>query len=66
MREDYWTFSFNLDPNLNHGYTECFRQGDEEWWWFCDDNGNGPAAGGPPDFTGATFKAVHNGSERVL
>lgn len=27
-KEEYFTFSFNVDPDLNSGYTEAFKQGD--------------------------------------
>jgi len=55
---------------LNGGYTEAFKQGDETWWWYTsepDENDlSSPAAGPVPNFTGATFKSMHQWNEKVL
>ena len=71
-QENYFTFAFNIDPELNSGYTEAFKQGDEPWWWYTKgDDGpaaviNRPAAGPVPNFTGATFKSLHQWSKQIL
>tara|TARA_R110000744_G_scaffold375761_2_gene489457 strand:+ start:115 stop:348 length:234 start_codon:yes stop_codon:yes gene_type:complete len=69
-QKNYWTITFNVDPDLNDGYQEVFKQGDEPWWWhnkgaYVDHEG-GPAVGPTPDFTGASFKSLHNNSTLVL
>ena len=69
--DNYFTFAFNIDPELNEGYDEAFKQGDESWWWYIKDGGSleggkGPAAGPVPNFTGATFKALHQWSKQLL
>jgi hypothetical protein len=63
--DNYFTFSFNVNPDLNNGYTEAFRQGNEPWWWYCTET-EGPAAGPVPDFTGATFKSLFQSSTQLL
>ena len=70
-QENYWTITFNVDPDLNYGYQEVFKQGDEPCWWHDksagDDMGEcGPAVGSTPDFTGASFKSLHNNSTLVV
>lgn len=68
-QEKYFSFAFNVDPDLNDGYTSAFKQGDEPWWWYTTDNDNdyeGPAAGPVPNFEGATFKSMHQWNEKVL
>lgn len=71
-QSNFWTFAFNIDPALNGGFVTAFKQGDEPYWWFqgSDDGGlidfDGPAAGSPPDFTGATFKELHQWTQKVL
>jgi hypothetical protein len=70
-QSEHWSFAFNIDPVLNSGYTRAFKQGNEPWWWYSDeldgDNSKeGPAAGPPPDFTGATFAALHQWDKQVL
>jgi len=62
---EYFTFKFNIDPELNGGYTEAFKQGDESWWWYTKDD-EGPAAGPVPNFTGATFKSLHQWNKQLL
>lgn len=64
-KETYFTFMFNVDPELNNGYTEVFKQGDEAWWWYVKDDG-GPVAGPVPNFTGATFKSLHQFDKQLL
>lgn len=64
-KEDYFTFSFNVDPYLNSGYTEVFKQGDEPYWWYCSDD-EGPAVGPVPNFTGASFKGLSQWSTKLL
>jgi hypothetical protein len=70
-QKEYFTFAFNIDPELNGGYDEAFKQGDESWWWYTKDGGelsggSGPAAGPIPDFTGATFKSLHQWDKQLL
>jgi len=69
MNEDqknYYTFSFYVDPDLNAGYTEVFKQGNEPWWWYVKDGVMGAAAGPTPDFEGATFKSMSQWNEKLL
>lgn len=71
IHKDFFTFAFHIDPELNEGYDEAFKQGDEPWWWYVKDGGDlkggkGPAAGPVPDFTGATFKSLLNHAEKLL
>lgn len=61
----YFTFTFDIDPELNQGYTEAFKQGDETWWWYTNEK-DGPTAGPVPDFTGATFKSMHQWEKQLL
>jgi hypothetical protein len=61
----YWTFTFTIDPDLNEGYTEAFKQGNESWWWYVKD-GESPIAGPVPNFTGAKFKSLHKWSDIIL
>lgn len=65
MTDNYFTFTFNIDPELNAGYDEAFKQGDESWWWYAKDSEE-PAAGPVPNFTGATFKSLHQWSKQLL
>jgi hypothetical protein len=70
-QEEYFTFAFNIDPELNDGYDEAFKQGDEPWWWYVKDGdelngGSGPVVGPTPDFTGATFKSLHQWDKQLL
>ena len=79
-QKNYFTFVFNIDPELNDGYDEAFKQGDEDWWWYVKSVGKlsggsgpdvgpipaGPAVGPIPDFTGATFKSLHQWSKQIL
>lgn len=58
-RQDYYTFTFKVDPNLNGGYDTAFNQGGEPWWWVVDSNGSRPAAGSV-NLKGATLVSVHN------
>lgn len=66
--DSYFTFTFEVDPKLNGGYNEVFKQGDEPWWWYLhttkpDDS---PAAGAVPNFTGASFKSLHQWVTKLL
>lgn len=61
----YYSFSFEIDPNLNSGFNEAFNQGGEQWWWFTKPGETGAAAGGPPDLTGARCKAVHEWDRQI-
>ena len=65
MSDKYYTFTFNIDPELNFGMTEVFKQGDEPWWWYVKE-GWMPAAGPEPDFTGATFKSLHEMNKKLV
>ncbi len=70
-QENFFTFTFKIDPELNHGYDEVFKQGDETWWWYTKDGGElkggkGPLAGPVPNFTGATFKSLYQWDKKVL
>lgn len=70
-QKDYYTFSFKIDPELNSGYDEAFKQGDETWWWYTKSGGDlkggeGPAAGPVPNFEGAVFKSLHQWSTELL
>ena len=64
-QENYFTFTFYVDPDLNDGYTEAFKQGDEPWWWYTAP-GKGPAAGPVPNFAGAVFKSLYQWDNRLL
>ena len=70
MKQPFFTFTFKLDPDLNSGYTQAFKQGDEPWWWYTTDNDDdpmkGPAAGPTPNFKGASFVSLHDGSDKLL
>lgn len=61
----HFSFTFNVDPELNDGYTEAFKQGNEDWWWYVN-NQAGAAAGPAPNFTGATFKSLHQWNKKLL
>jgi hypothetical protein len=61
----YFTFTFCVDPELNGGYTEAFKQGDEPWWWYTNED-EGPAVGPTPNFAGATFKSLHQWNTQLL
>jgi hypothetical protein len=63
-QEKYFTFAFNVDPELNSGYTEAFKQGNDDWWYVNDQAG--AAAGPVPNFTGATFKSLHQWNKQLL
>ena len=64
---NYWTYSFYVDPTLNDGFDTVFKQGNEDWWWYTKEgDSNCPAAGPTPDFTGATFKSLHQWTKKVL
>jgi hypothetical protein len=65
QQSEHFTFSFNVDPELNGGYTEVFKQGDEPWWWYSKDD-SGPAVGPVPNFTGASFKSLHQWNKQLL
>ena len=69
--EKYFTFSFNVNPDLNDGFTEVFKQGSEDWWWYSNGANettglHEPMAGPVPNFTGATFKSLHQYNKKVL
>jgi hypothetical protein len=64
-QKNYFTFTFNVNPELNGGFTKAFKQGDEPWWWYTKDD-DGAAAGPVPDFTGATFKSLHQWDKQLL
>lgn len=65
-QEKHFTFAFYVDPDLNSGYTEAFKQGDEPWWWYVKEDDPGAAAGPVPNFTGATFKSLHQWNKQLL
>ena len=65
-QKNCFSFVFNIDPELNDGYDEAFKQGDEPWWWYSKDGREGPAAGPIPDFTGATFKSLYQWDKQLL
>ncbi len=64
-KEEYFTTTFTVDPALNDGFSEVFRQGNEPWWWY-DSPNKTPAVGPVPNFTGAKFKSLHRWTELVV
>ena len=70
-QQEYFTFTFQIDPELNEGYDEAFKQGNEPWWWYTKNGGElnggmGPAAGPTPNFEGAVFKSLHQWNKEIL
>lgn len=67
MKAPYYTFTFEIDPDLNHGFDEAFNQGGESWWHYEDSKSEFPKiyAGGTPNLTGAVLLTVHNGNEII-
>lgn len=60
-----FTFTFYVDPLLNEGFSEVFKQGEEPWWWYVDKNEEF-LVGPTPNFAGAKFRSMHENEKMVV